>query len=339
MSHFSVLIIGDDIEGQLAPFQENNMGDCPKQYLAFHDQEDEFLKEYETEGTEMVRCEDGTLAYSWDERFRVKSEAGGIFASATHEVPPHLTKENVPHKTRFTMFEQFCSDWHSSEERDPEKGRFGYWENPNAKWDWYSVGGRWTGFFKLKVGAVGALGRPGLMTPPADDDRADELHKGDIDFGSMRSEAAKKAHVEYDFAMGFMKDLPPNETFEAVRAEIGEGKHDEARIAYWAQPRCAAWHSEETRARGKDVNDWPFSVFGNPDAFLVSREKYVESAMNREGVTLAVIKDGKWFERGSMGWWGVVSDEKDRETWNSMYWNLLQSLPDDTKLTIVDCHI
>jgi len=35
MSHFTVLVIGKDVEEKLAPFQENNMDDCPKEYLKF----------------------------------------------------------------------------------------------------------------------------------------------------------------------------------------------------------------------------------------------------------------------------------------------------------------
>lgn len=36
MSHFTVLVVWEDVEQQLAPFQENNMGDCPKEYLKFY---------------------------------------------------------------------------------------------------------------------------------------------------------------------------------------------------------------------------------------------------------------------------------------------------------------
>lgn len=35
---------------------------------------------------------------------------------------------------------------------DPETGRRGYWSNPNAKWDWYEVGGRFEGSLPLKGG-------------------------------------------------------------------------------------------------------------------------------------------------------------------------------------------
>ena len=41
-------------------------------------------------------------------------------------------------------------EWCGQENRDPKTGRYGYWRNPNAKWDWYSTGGRWAGHFLIK---------------------------------------------------------------------------------------------------------------------------------------------------------------------------------------------
>ena len=56
MSHFCVLVIGNDPEKQLAPYQENNMGNCPKEYLDFNNVEDEERKNYETGTTKEFYC-------------------------------------------------------------------------------------------------------------------------------------------------------------------------------------------------------------------------------------------------------------------------------------------
>ncbi len=37
MSHFTVLVIGDEVDEQLAQYQENNMADVPKEYLEFEE--------------------------------------------------------------------------------------------------------------------------------------------------------------------------------------------------------------------------------------------------------------------------------------------------------------
>lgn len=69
------------------------------------------------------------------------------------------------------------------------------------------------------------------------------------------------------------------------------------------------------------------------------REQHIQNARNGAIATFAVLKDGKWYERGSMGWWGCVADEKNKEEWYNEFSSLIDSLPDDTLLTIVDCHI
>lgn len=53
----------------------------------------------------------------------------------------------------------------------------------------------------------------------------------------------------------------------------------------------------------------------------------------------AVVKEGKWYERGKMGWWAVVTDEKDKDVWSEEVKQLLASLSPDTLLTMYDCHI
>ena len=72
MSHFTVLVIGENVEKQLAPYQENNMGDCPQEYLEFHDMEEEYQNQYDNDDVEMVEAPTGELLYSWDERFKQK---------------------------------------------------------------------------------------------------------------------------------------------------------------------------------------------------------------------------------------------------------------------------
>ncbi|GJM78137.1 hypothetical protein HMSSN139_06330 [Paenibacillus sp. HMSSN-139] len=73
MSHFTVAVITeslDKVEDLLAPYQENNMGDCPKEYLEFHDVEEEYRKIYENESLERIQLEDGRIVSPYDKVFR-----------------------------------------------------------------------------------------------------------------------------------------------------------------------------------------------------------------------------------------------------------------------------
>jgi hypothetical protein len=66
-----------------------------------------------------------------------------------------------------------------------------------------------------------------------------------------------------------------------------------------------------------------------------------ESFMKRHAgfVTFSVLKDGEWFERGEMGWWGITSNEKPDEVWDTEFNKLINELPEDTLLSVYDCHI
>lgn len=191
MSHFSVLVIGDDVESALAPFQENNNGDCFKEYLAFG------------------------------------------------ETPPE------------------------------DGGKVDARENPNARWDWWRIGGRFSGGLMVRGGAL-----------------ADSATLGEVDWDALR-------------------------------------KHREAKRSKW-------W----TEAQGKPAVERDLCYGITAD---MTREQYIAKAARF--APFAVVKDGKWYEKGRMGWWACVSDEKPAATWEDEVAALLADLPPTTRLTIVDCHI
>lgn len=267
MSHFAVLVVGDDVEKQLAPFQENNMGNCPREFLEFNDTEDELREEYETGSAEYVIMPDGTRKHPWDDAFRVTGTVG--LGSDTHRVPEHLEKRLVPYNEVFSTLEEYATEWCGYKQRDPDKGRFGYWENPNKKWDWWQLGGRWSGTLLLMYGAK------------ADQSRVDE-----VDFLGMahRDRAAAERNWE-----------------EAIGMDIAE--------RYF----CFGIKKDETR-----------------DAFIKRKAAFS---------TFAVLKDGKWYERGEMGWWACVSNEMSDDEWHEKFGELVRGLPGDTLISIVDCHI
>lgn len=61
-----------------------------------------------------------------------------------------------------------------------KNGRYGYFHNPNAQWDWYVVGGRWPGELKIKSGVS-----------------CDKAKIKDIDFDSMSALAKDKRWCTY----------------------------------------------------------------------------------------------------------------------------------------------
>ncbi len=205
MSHFTVLIIGEDPEEQLVPYSENCDGEEMKKYLIFEDAEKNYAEEYES---------DKKIGYGDDKDKTFK------------EVYPTLI--------------DYLKDWHGSE-IDKETGRYGYWKNPNAKWDWYSLGGRWTGFLKLKKEAKGSVGEPGLMTDVAKEGYVDQALLKDIDFEGIREEKGIEAKERYERLERLLGGNIPALTYnwKELIDENGPSNHldyNQKRERYHSQP-------------------------------------------------------------------------------------------------------
>jgi hypothetical protein len=173
--------------------------------------------------------------------------------------------------------EQAAEDWCGA--KKGADGKFYKRTNPNAKWDWYQVGGRWTGSLN-----------------PAYDPEKDP------------------ANIETCTTCG------------------GTGKrYDDLGLKMRAED--PAYTCNGCQGEGKRVK-WPTSwaKYDGDQAPLSSLDRSKIEAF-------AVLMDGKWYERGEMGWWGAVSDEKDKDAWKQEFQKLLGGLLGTTWLTVVDCHI
>lgn len=205
--------------------------------------------------------------------------------------------------------------------------------NPKSKWDWYVLGGRWTGFLKLKEGHDGEIGETGIGTEAAKPGYADSTTKGSIDFEGMRKDAADKAGEYYDKVYEIIKDTPQHTSWDVFveKVKANEIEIEIARKQYHEQPRIKALNTPDAR---KIVG-----YFVNADDFNIAKEQYVQNAYNKALSTFAILKDGEWYERGKMGWWGFVSDEMEQNKWDENVSKMLDELSNDTLISIYDCHI
>ena len=186
MSHFIGLVFvrpEDDLDEILAPFNEQD-----ETYMEFVDKTDEVKAEYEklpescpSEGTyidtidrtDMVNeiwdnaadePEEGAEDKFWKpytkKEFPTPSD---IARDKKYEIVPDGTKrdgvrfvQNVerkweyePSKAKYPTINDYAKDYCGYRKIN---GRFGYMSNPNAKYDWYSEGGRWSGYLCNKEG-------------------------------------------------------------------------------------------------------------------------------------------------------------------------------------------
>lgn len=112
MSHFTVLVIGEGIEGKLAPYDE---GLQVTPYI------EKTKKDLEKECKEMIE--------------------------EAKNPPKDTTIDYRGYKEGMSLAE-FTKQYHE-EELDKDSNMLTTY-NPNSKWDWYEIGGRWKGMLILK---------------------------------------------------------------------------------------------------------------------------------------------------------------------------------------------
>ena len=193
--HFVVLVVGDDPESQLAPFQENNMDNCPEEYLEFDDNTEEWQEEYEKGKIEAVKI--GKKYYlRGDKKFKHKDKDG---IGYTYDFPKGSKIEKVPLNKIYKTFDKYCRKYHGVEAN--EDGCYGYTSNPNSHWDYYQMGGRWAGLLILKPGCIGDQGERSWGNenePPLPYNHVSQAKKGDVDWDVMHKTQMVALEKEWD---------------------------------------------------------------------------------------------------------------------------------------------
>lgn len=321
MSHFTVLVIGDDVEGQLARYDENTQAEgvredyTPQDLLEAQGYFDGIWAEYQP------WVEDGRPEADMMKENHRYHRINQFKAIDRGEFPP-------PHAPITDVMTWYHGDGTEWEEVDGDLVFYRYnTYNPDSKWDWYSIGGRWSGFFKLKEGAEGIPGTPGLFTDPAPEGRADIARKGDIDFDGMMIEVGREAAQAWDAFYGIVS----GHGWEPV--DFADFMPEEEDI----EVRRRAWWNMPVIKDLKAANVMPWGSI--TEAYLPKREDHIARAARGSAVTYALVTDGEWYERGQMGWFGLSSDDMSQDDWHNIWWKIVGDLDDDTMLTVVDCHI
>jgi len=399
MSHFTVLVVGENPEKQLAPYHEFECTGQDDEFVQEIDITEETRSEYTKGKVGRLRDPEGFLHDSCDDKFYrdpTEKETKDIGIGGSGYVGnlyycskdwgdgkgyrakvgfiPNGFKEVEVKRSEVESFRSFVEEYHGKtivpfgEEPDLNgsgdgmgenggKHKYGYAlvdkegevikivdrTNPNKKWDWHQLGGRWRGMFKVKTGADALVGNPGTIErihgiKELPNDVADQAYKRDIDFQAMRDEKADEAGNRYDRLSNLFGGKIPGVELLWKDVLKGEETIEEKRKKYNDQ---SALVSLEAIRKRKDLNeeDRNLVVWLDLESYLGGREAYVGRAIRDAVCTFAVVKDGKWYERGDMGWWGFVSDEKDGGAWANEMYKLIESVPGDTLLSVFDCHI
>lgn len=269
-------------------------------------------------------------------------ECTGIEAY-TQFVPGDLEEmktEYEEHKDSYTNFDQFAKEWYGYEKN--EQGVYGRVTNPNAKWDWWSVGGRWTGLLQFKNHPDHLRnGSPGLMTDSNTDPmRGDFGLVSEIDWAGMRQEQFDKAIERYHTYHKVKAEISQVEIPVTLLEKLAGDYHADNEVGKNIQGRFPAL-GDFARNRILDRELWNHHIHID-SWFDHDRINLPESEYRRlnhaKALTFAFIDlEGRWNQRGEMGWFTIVTDRQP--DYEAVFWRFIESLPDDQMIYVVDCHI
>ena len=151
--------------------------------------------------------------------------------------------------------------------------------NPNYKWDWWVIGGRYSNKIRTTKGNV------------------DYAKISDIDFSGDNEEYKRAARY-----------------WEVVVEDSELLDHEE-------KPDFFNFYKKE----------YYLERFG-------SKEKYAKE-LSMFSTWAIVTPEGKWFEKGGMGWWGINDSTSESSQDFKITFDHMMEKYKDYYLTIVDCHI
>lgn len=328
MSHFVVWVVGDDIEGQLAPFEEHS----PDAFtvVPIEDLSDE-VKALGYEGIKKHIAKDlkegDPLAIVSEEMIYDKEGKVGAVIRELHSCG--LTSILV------------------ADEETGELRALKRVSHENGKWDWFVIGGRWAGNLILKPDTIppatavkgGAENsdfiRRFLESERSGDlpaDRYDALPKRCIDIEAMEREYLKehedllKMHAIID-GLNF-RSYPA--IYRELETETGS-RPDRATLLERFNNQPAMLALKKAKVSIPD--------FFDESLLMVPADKIRRVLAGRAWQPLAWLKDGKWDERGRMGWFGIVSEPCDYDEWDLHCREIWDSIDDNAMITLVDCHV
>lgn len=196
---------------------------------------------------------------------------------------------------------------------DESRVQYYYERNPNAKWDWWEIGGRWGNFFPLRKKVFGWYGTDlGDIPKVFDLKRSDILRVQDLDWSCVYKECRENTFrfwCKWQYFNIWRKE-PSADVFDQIYGVEYQLRH------------CGL--VDKTPQDFIDFEDF-FSKYG-----------IIFSPLS----CFAWLDDKGWHEQGEMGWFGCSSTTPNSliefKKWYEL--RLREAVPSEY-LVIVDCHI
>ena len=180
--------------------------------------------------------------------------------------------------------------------------------NPNSKWDWYEIGGRWNKILLVK-------------------EEVKDIEEGTPSWGNLDS-INKKAPEGFKWVTGAkIKDI---EFEKAIEFNNTYNKS----IRFWE-----LYGQEPQNEEEKEMIKWEIYKKEYYIERYETKENYAK--INSIFTTWALLDEKGWHEKGEMGWFAIANDTKDSELlFIEKFTETIQKPENQDKyLVIVDCHI
>lgn len=280
MSHFTVAVITDKlnkIEEMLAPYSENME-----------------VESYVDETKEAI------INSAKERKARILQRKGK---------GEELDKYDIEYLNANTDEELYKLEIYDDESYD-ENGNHLTTYNPNSKWDWYEIGGRWNKILLVK-------------------EEVKDIEEGTPSWGNLDS-INKKAPEGFKWVTGAkIKDI---EFEKAIEFNNTYNKS----IRFW---ELYVEGQKPQNEEEKEMIKWE----------IYRKEYYIERYETKENyakinstfTTWALLDEKGWHEKGKMGWFAMANDTKDSELlFIEKFTETIQKPENQDKyLVIVDCHI
>lgn len=295
-------------------------------YREFEDRTDEAKADYETDTMRVIRYPDGTIRSIYDRIFTDKfyihedviyqygAEKSIADKLQTEESKALELVNDYPVKAWYASFEAYCEE-HRGYIQDSE-GLWGYTYNPNAKWDWWQIGGRFSRNFLVKEDLEDCIisydrsgGEPDGA--PRGYKYVDAARKKDICWDLMKQLTVEEVEKGYQKCVAAFASNDPT-GFGPLTKIVEDG------IASWGSMIYLKGETlDEFKARkgATDMDQYMISSFA------------------------AIDRNGDWLGSGDMGWFGISTNDKEERAWNDELQTLMNEAQDDDFLVVVDCHI
>jgi hypothetical protein len=357
MTHFSVIVCLDDaskLEAALAPFDENLEVEEYRDYEKGEASEFWLYRSLKrtakdfADGTGILPYKPDQLGWSSDsskETPEVQRQKQAEDARLFHSLPDPIRWRDIVqfHNERY---DDDSEPLHYDEATDQAYTLST--RNPDGKWDYWRIGGRWGGYFAttdFEAYAACAEWAPRRDWDSPKRDQAgwvDGGQKKHLDLNAMRLQKANRAHAEYDSWEKLTDGLPEAQPWRAfaerAEKEAADTEDVEEKRAAWNRARVEYGAQERVQAiKGSDIDSFTCRI----GEFAKPRGLFVELARAQAVPGYALITvEGKWMAPGEMGWFGASTDrEGDRIGYLEVANAYIESLADSAYLIAVDCHV